>query len=115
MLSSIDIKERITTMKLSKIRLTLIALVAMLLLSTTQAFAARGRIQSLFPPGNDGSQPGAGLINPRNASGGLTAPPYHVFQTPSDVVSGQVLFEGLDVTYTQGTGNQATSIQRDVL
>lgn len=76
---------------------------------------ARGQVISLFPPGNNGSAPGAGMIAPRNASGALTGPPYHVFQTPTDIVSGQVLWEGLDVSYTQGTGNQATAVQRDTL
>ena len=75
---------------------------------------ARGQIIIISPPGNNGSQPGAGLISPRNSSGALTGPPYHVFQTPGDVVPGQVLFEGLDVTYTEITGNQATAVQRDV-
>lgn len=76
---------------------------------------SRGQIMVISPPGNNGSSPGAGLISPRNTSGALTGPPYHVFQTPQDVVPGQVLWEGLDVTYTQGTGNQATMVQRDVV
>ena len=74
----------------------------------------RGQIVQLFPPGNDGSQPGAGLISERNASGGLTGPPFRVFQTPQDVVPGQELSEGLDVNFEPVGANQATEVKRDV-
>ena len=95
--------------------LVLISIFLLFAISASPAMAARGQIRDLFPLGNTGANPGAGLINPRNAAGALTGPPYHVFQIPTDVVSGQVLWVGLDVTYTLGTGNQATAVQRDTL
>ena len=95
--------------------LVLISIFLLFAISASPAMAAQGKLTNLFPPGNTGVAHGVGLISPMDASGALTGPPFHVFQTPSDVESGQVLEEGLDVTYTQGTGNQATAVQREVL
>lgn len=77
------------------------------------ALAATGKIKSLYPPGNNGSRPGSGVIVPRNSSGTLEGPPYLIFQTPKDVVARAILSEGLNVTYTLGKNNQATDVQPD--
>ncbi len=73
-------------------------------------FAAKGTISSLMPPHNDGSKIGAGLINPEDASGNPTGPPWVVFQTPKDCTP--PLAVGDVVDYTAGPGNAATGVKK---
>jgi hypothetical protein len=110
------LKSKIMKTRVFCLAIAAVAVVVLMLAAApASACAARGQIVIISPTGNTGANPGAGLISPRNTAGALTGPPYHVFQIPSDVVAGQVLWEGLDVTYTLSKCNQATAVQRDVV
>jgi len=69
---------------------------------------SKGKIKAIYPPGNNGSKNGAGMIESFDAAGNLTGPPYVVFQTPDDCVA--PLVEGDIVTYNEGSGNSAVGV-----
>lgn len=71
-----------------------------------------GIIKSLFPPGSDAVQPGAGQIE-RTVNGVTQGPPYYVFHTPDDNASIPML-EGAAVLFdAPANGNKASGVILD--
>lgn len=63
-----------------------------------------GTIKDTFPPGNNGTQPGAGRITEDGTGTN------YVFQTPDDVAPGLTLSEGMKVNF-EANGRQATGVK----
>ncbi len=73
--------------------------------ATIKVRAKTGMIKDTFPPGNNGSRPGAGQII-EDGTGQK-----YVFQTPQDVEPAADLHAGVRVTFDNPKGNQASNVR----
>lgn len=82
--------------------LNLMALIFCFMLGSQSLFAATGDLKNMFPPGNNGTSKGVGVVVGEDGT-------RYVFQTPRDN-NGEVLLEGQTVEFTLNKNRHITNL-----